>query len=71
MDQADGRRQVLGLQMLNVLLIVSEINVDMSKWRSPKPPASGWASVRAIKISGGKVLDSRIRQVVNRVADTL
>jgi transposase len=43
--------QVVGLNVLSVLLIVSEIGVD--------------------KISGGKVLDSRTRQVVNRVADAL
>ena len=55
--------------MLNVLLIVSKIGVDMSKWRSPKAFSSWLGLCPGNKISGGKVLDSR--QVVNRVADAL
>ena len=57
--------------MLNVLLIVSEIGVDMSKWRSAKAFCSWLGLCPGNKISGGKVLDSRTRQVVNRVADAL
>ena len=63
--------QVVGLNVLNVLLIVSEIGIDMSKWRSAKAFCSWLGLCPGSKISGGKVLDSRTRQVVNRVADAL
>ena len=63
--------KVVGLHVLNVLLIVSEIGVDMSKWRSAKAFCSWLGLCPGNKISGGKVLDSRTRQVVNRVADAL
>jgi transposase len=63
--------QVVGLNVLSVLLIVSEIGVDMSKWRSAKAFCSWLGLCPGNKISGGKVLDSRTRQVVNRVADAL
>ena len=63
--------QVVGLNVLSVLLIVSEIGIDMSKWRSAKAFCSWLGLCPGNKISGGKVLDSRTRQVVNRVADAL
>jgi hypothetical protein len=63
--------KVVGLNVLSVLLIVSEIGVDMSKWRSAKAFCSWLGLCLGNKISGGKVLDSRTRQVVNRVADAL
>ena len=63
--------KVVGLNVLNVLLIVSEIGVDMSKWRSAKAFCSWLGLCPGNKISGGKLLDSRTRQVVNRVADAL
>src|SRR6516162_2904809 len=43
----------------------------MSKWRNAKAFCSWLGLCPANKISGGKVLDSRTRQVVNRVADAL
>ena len=55
--------KVVGLHVLNVLLIVSEIGVDMSKWRSAKAFCSWLGLCPGNKISGGKVLDSRTRQV--------
>jgi len=63
--------RVVGLNVLNVLLIVSEIGVDMSKWRSAKAFCSWLGLCPGNKISGGKLLDSRTRQVVNRVTDAL
>jgi transposase len=63
--------KVVGLHVLNVLLIVSEIGVDMSKWRNPKAFCSWLGLCPGNKISGGKLLDSRTRQVANRVADAL
>jgi len=43
----------------------------MSKWRSAKAFCSWLGLCSGNKISGGKLLDSRTRQVVNRVADAL
>jgi len=63
--------QVAGLNVLTVLLVVSEIGVDMSKWRSAKAFCSWVGLCPGNKISGGKILDSRTRQMINRVADAL
>lgn len=63
--------RVVGLNVASVLLIVSEIGIDMSKWRSAKAFCSWLGLCPANKISGGKVLDSRTRKVVNRVATAL
>src|SRR5260370_16487097 len=43
----------------------------MSKWRSAKAFCSWLGLCPGNKISGGKLLDSRPRQVVNRGADAL
>ena len=56
--------RVAGLNVASVLLIVSEIGVDMSKWRSARAFCSWLGLCPANKISGGKVLDSRTRKVV-------
>jgi transposase len=63
--------QVVGLDVLSVLLIVSEIGVDMSKWRNAKAFCSWLGLCPGNKISGGKVLDRRSCKVINRVATTL
>src|SRR5262249_42768693 len=63
--------QVIGLNVLSVLLIVSEIGVDMSKWRSAKAFCSWLGLSPRNKISGRKVLDTRTCKVINRVATTL
>ena len=63
--------QVIGLNVLSVLLIVSEIGVDMSKWRSAKAFCSWLGLCPRNKISGRKVLDTRTCKVINRVATTL
>ena len=63
--------RVVGLNVASVLLIISEIGIDMSKWRSPRAFSSWLGLCPANKISGGKVLDSRTRKVVNRVATAL
>jgi transposase len=63
--------QVIGLNVLSVLLIVSEIGVDVSKWRNAKAFCSWLGLCPGNKISGGKVLDSRTCKVNNRVATTL
>jgi transposase len=60
-----------GLRLLTVLVIVSETGVDMSKWRSAKAFASWLGLCPNNKISGGRILSSRTRKVVNRVATAL
>jgi len=63
--------QVIGLNVLSVLLIVSEIGVDMSKWRSAKAFSAWLGLCPRNKISGRKVLDTRTCKVISRVATTL
>src|SRR5262249_51800013 len=60
--------QVVGLNMLSVLLIISEIGVDMSRWRSAKAFCSWLGLCPGNKISGGKILSSRTVPVINRVS---
>ena len=55
--------QVIGLNILTVLTILSEIGTDMSRWRNEKAFCSS-----GNKKSGGKILSSRTRKVVNRAA---
>ena len=63
--------QVVGLNMLSVLIIISEIGVNMSRWRSEKAFASWLGLSPGNKISGGKILSSRTLPVVNRVSTLL
>ena len=63
--------QVIGLNVLSVLLIVSEIGVDMSKWRNAKAFSAWLGLCPRNKISGRKVLDTRTCKVISRVATTL
>ncbi len=60
--------QVIGLNVLSVLIILSEIGVDMRPWRNVKAFCSWLGLCPGNKISGGKVLTSRTAHVVNRVA---
>ena len=60
--------QVIGLSVLSVLTIISEIGLDMSRWRNAKAFCAWLGLCPRNKISGGKVLDSRTAHVVNRVA---
>ena len=62
--------QVIGLNVLSVLGIVSEIGVDMSKWRSAKAFSAWLGLCPRNKISGRKVLDTRTCKVISRVATT-
>src|SRR2546427_7330905 len=50
------------------LIILSEIGLDMSRWRSEKAFCSWLGLCPGNKISGGKVLTSHTAHVVNRVA---
>ncbi len=60
--------KIIGLNVLSVLIILSEIGLDMSHWRSAKAFCSWLGLCPGNKISGGRVLDSRTAHVVNRVA---
>jgi transposase len=63
--------RVAGLNLLSVLILISEIGVDMSKWRNAKAFASWLGLCPGNKVSGGKVLNSRTAHVVSRVASIL
>jgi transposase len=60
--------QVIGLNVLSVMIILSEIGVDMSRWRNAKAFSSWLGLNPGNKISGGKILSSRTAHVVNRVS---
>jgi transposase len=59
---------VPGLNMVGVLIILSEIGADMNRWRDGDAFAAWLGLAPGSKISGGKVLSSRTPHVVNRVA---
>jgi transposase len=59
---------VTGLNIITVLMLLGEIGVDMSRWRSAKAFCSWLGLCPGVKISGGKVLSRRTRHVVNRAA---
>ena len=59
---------VTGLNVLSVLMLLGEIGLDMSCWRSAKAFCSWLGLCPGTKISGGKVLSRRSRRVVNRAA---
>ena len=63
--------QIIGVNLLGALIILSEIGLDMSRWRSAKAFCSWLGLCSGNKISGGRVLDSRTPHVVNRVATLL
>jgi transposase len=60
--------QGTGLNVLGVLIIISEIGLDMRRGRLGQAFSSWLGLCPGNKISGGKVLSSRTPQVVNRVA---
>jgi transposase len=63
--------RVVGFNLLSVLILISEIGVDMSPWRSAKAFCSWLGLCPGNKISGGKVLSSRTARVSNRAATLL
>jgi len=60
--------KVCGLNLLSVLMLIAEIGVDMSPWRSAKAFSSWLGLCPGTKISGGKKLSRRSRHVVNRAS---
>lgn len=63
--------QLPGIGVLAVMILISEIGVDMSKWRNAKAFASWLGLCPNNKISGGRILSARSRRVVCRSADIL
>ena len=63
--------QAGGLRERSALVVVSEIGVEMSRWRNEKAFASWLGLCLNNKISGGRVLSTKTRPVVNRVATAL
>jgi transposase len=60
--------RVMGFNVLSVLILISEIGVDMSRWRNAKAFSAWLGLCPGNKISGGKILSSKTARVVNRVA---
>jgi transposase len=60
--------RIVGFNVLSVLILISEVGVDMSRWRNAKAFSAWLGLCPGNKVSGGKVLSSRTAHVVNRVA---
>lgn len=63
--------KVCGLNVLSVLMLIGEIGVDMSRWRSARAFCSWLGLCPATHISGGKVLSRKTRNVKNRASTIL
>lgn len=63
--------QIDGIDVQNAQTIVSEVGVDMSRWKTEKHFASWLGLCPDNRISGGKVLKRGTRQVVNRASTAL
>lgn len=60
-----------GLRVLTVLVILSEIGLDMSRWRNDKAFVAWLGLCPNNKISGGRILSSQTLKVVNRATTAL
>jgi transposase len=60
-----------GIGVLSAQIILSEIGTDMNRWRTEKHFTSWLGLCPDNRISGGKVLSSHTRKVINPVADAL
>ena len=60
-----------GIGVLTAQVVISEIGLDMNRWRSEKHFSSWLGLCPDNRISGGKVLSSHTRHVLNPVADAL
>lgn len=60
-----------GIGVTTALVILTEVGPDLSRFPSEKHFASWLGLCPDNRISGGKVLSSRTRRVINRVADAL
>jgi transposase len=60
-----------GIGPMTALVVLTEVGPDLGRFRSEKHFASWLGLCPDNRISGGKVLGSRTRRVVNRVSDAL
>lgn len=60
-----------GIGVLTAQVVISEIGLDMTRWRTEKHFASWLGLCPDHRISGGKVLSRHTRHVLNPVADAL
>lgn len=60
-----------GIGVMTGLVVLTEVGPDLSRFRSEKHFASWLGLCPDNRISGGKVLSSRTRRVINRVSDAL
>ena len=63
--------QIDGIQVQTAQTVISEVGVDMSRWRTEKQFASWLGLCPDNRISGGKVLKRGTRHVVNRASTAL
>lgn len=63
--------QIDGVEVQTAQAVISEVGVDMSRWKSEKQFASWLGLCPDNRISGGKVLKRGTRQVVNRASTAL
>ena len=63
--------QIDGIQVQTAQTVISEVGVDMSRWRTEKQFASWLGLCPDNRISGGRVLKRGTRHVVNRAATAL
>ncbi|SHO52091.1 IS110 family RNA-guided transposase [Desulfopila aestuarii] len=63
--------EIDGIDTNSALKIIAEIGLDMSRWKSAKHFASWLGLCPGTKVSGGKILSGRSKQVANRAAATL
>ena len=60
-----------GIDSNSALKIIAEIGIDMNLWKSPKHFSSWLGLCPGTKVSGGKNLSGKSKQVANRAAATL
>lgn len=60
-----------GINASTALKVISEIGIDMSKWKTSKRLCSWLCLAPGSKISGGKVISSRTKKSTNRAAAAL
>lgn len=63
--------RIPGINVVTAELVISEIGIDMTRWKSEKHVASFLGLCPSHKISGGKVLKRGTRNVKNRASTAL
>ena len=63
--------KVPGINSLNVLYLVGEIGLDMTRWKSSKQFACWLGLCPGNKVSGGKRISSKSKPSANRAAGIL